>query len=409
MKVSSMRRMDAWVGIPLCFLATLAEKLAGWFGRRTGEPGERLLIVKLSEMGAVVLLEKPIESLRRTYSRDKMWFLAFEESRPIIEVMDFFPLENMIFISTKSLAAFAVTAFMAMVRIWRLRPDTVLDLEFFSRASALIIWLTGARRRVGLYNYFGEGPWRGELMTHGVKFNPHLHISQMFMVLTEAVTMPVGVLQRIEYVPPPPEPLKTRFKPTGEELKQVDRILREAGWIEGERIVLLNANTSDRELIPLRRWKEENYAELGRSLLREFPDMRLLLTGAPKEAGAVVEIERSIDSDRCRSVAGRTTMRELLGLYQRSALMVTNDSGPGHFAAIAGLPVIVLFGPETPLLWKPLGEQVDVVYRGLACSPCFSACNGRQSGCHRNACMDMTPEEVFLAAHRMLQSTAPIL
>lgn len=402
-----MRRMDAWIGVPLCFLATLAEKLAKCLGRQTGSSGERLLIVKLSEMGAVVLLEKPMERLRQIYAREKIWFLAFEESRPILEIMDFFPPENIILISTKSLAAFFTSAFKAMMRIWRLRPDATIDLEFFSRASALIAWVTGARRRIGLHNYFGDGPWRGNLLTHGVKFNPHLHISQMFVALAEAASLPEGVLQRLEYVPPPAEPLKTRFKPDKEDGTRIDQLLQDAGWQKNERIVLLNANTSDRELIPLRRWKEENYAELGRRILKEFPDVRILLTGAPKEAGAVAVLEKSIASGRCHSVAGKTTMRELLTLYERSSLIVTNDSGPSHFSAIAGLPVIVLFGPETPHLWRPMGERVCVVYRGLACSPCFSAYNGRQSGCRRNACMDMTPEEVFEAVRQMLQPVAP--
>ena len=307
--------------------------------------------------------------LQRTYRPENVWFLAFDDSRAILEVMAFLPKENLITIPTRNLGAFVAGAWAAMRRIWSLRIDTVLDLEFFSRASALIAWLSGARRRVGAHNYFGEGPGRGRLMTHGIKFNPHLHISQMFQAMAEAVTLPDATLQRLEFTPPPLKPIEDRFIPTPDEQAAVDRLLRECGWNPGERIVLLNSNISDRELIPLRKWDEGNYAEVGRQILAQYPDTRVLLTGAPGEAEAVQQLERSVGSPRCRSVAGRTSLRELFTLYTRAVLMVTNDSGPAHFATLADLPVVVLFGPESPSLWTPLGRSVHVVYRGLACSP----------------------------------------
>ncbi|MEI6561631.1 MAG: glycosyltransferase family 9 protein [Verrucomicrobiota bacterium] len=404
MKIDVMRQLDAWAGKPLCFFATLAERLRGLFHRSPPGVGERLLIIKLSEQGAIIMLGESLRHLQQAYARDKIWVLAFEESRPILNVTGLVPEENIITISTGSLGGFLVTTLQALRHIRRLRMDAVLDLEFFSRASALLAWLSGARRRTGVHAYYGEGPWRGQLMTHGVKFNPHLHISRMFLALAEAAILRENTLQRLEFTPPPLESLHEQFTPTPEEPQRVDSLLRDCGWKEGERLILLNPNTSDRELIPLRRWDEKNYIELGRLILADSKDVRILLTGGPKEAAAVAKLEPAIDANRCRSVAGRTSMRELLALYRRSALMVTNDSGPAHFAALTELPVVVLFGPETPQLWKPLGKHVHVVHRGLACSPCFSIYNGRRSGCRRNACMDMTPEEVFAVVKKALLS-----
>ena len=403
MKISVMRQLDAWGGKPLCFFATLAERVRGMFHRSPPGIGERLLIIKLSEQGALVMLGTSFRHLQRSNARDTIWVLAFEESRPILNVMGLVPSENILTISTGSMGLFLRTTLLALRQIWQLRIDAILDLEFFSRASALLAWLSGARRRTGVHAYYGEGPWRGQLMTHGVKFNPHLHISQMFIALAEAATLQENTLQRLDYIPAPVEPVTERFAPTPEESLRVDALLRACGWREGERLILLNANTSDRELIPLRRWDEKNYIDLGRRLLADSEDVRILLTGSPKEAPMVAKLEQALGSERCRSVAGRTTMRELLALYGRCALMVTNDSGPAHFAALAELPVVVLFGPETPQLWKPLGKQVHVVHRGLACSPCFSIYNGRQSGCRKNACMDMTPEEVFAVVKKALE------
>jgi ADP-heptose:LPS heptosyltransferase len=389
-----MRRLDAWAGVPLCAAASVAAWLGRLCGRRDREPHSRLLIIKLSELGANIMLGDMVRSLRRAYAKENTWFMAFAESEGILKVMDFVPSENLLLVSTKSLPRFASSLLRAIWRARRAGVDTVLDMEFFSRASALIAWLSGARRRAGIHAYFGEGAWRGQLMTHRVKFNPHLHISQMVRALGEAVLRPADELQRIEFNPPPVTRLADRFVPAAAEDAAVDALLAACGWRPGERIVLLNANTSDREIIPLRRWGEERYAEVARRVLEEFSDVRVLLTGASKEADSVAGLERRVGSPRCVSVAGKTSLRELLALYTRAVALVTNDSGPGHFAALTDIAVVVLFGPETPQLWRPLGREVRVVYRGLACSPCFSVYNGRQSGCRKNTCMDIDPREV---------------
>jgi ADP-heptose:LPS heptosyltransferase len=394
-KVDVMRQIDRWVGVPLCLLVTWLEKFLVLFKGKRTTPGKKLLIIKLSELGANVVLGDPVRKLRETYQREHIWYMAFAKSQGILEVMDFVPRENLLLISTASLPQFVRDMFRALWRIRRVGVDTALDLEFFSRASALIAWLSGARRRVGIHAYFGEGAYRGELMTHGVKFNPHLHISGMFRALAESVTLPDGELQRIDFIPGPVLPIKDRFIPTDKEQETIRKLLINCGWKEGQTVVLLNANTSDRELIPLRRWDEGKYAEIARLILSEFPDSLVLLTGSPKEAKGIGRLEQMVGLSQCRSVAGKTSFRELLTLYSFSKLMVTNDSGPAHFAALTDMAVVVLFGPETPQLWMPIGKKVRTVYRGLACSPCFSIYNGRQSGCRKNVCMEMTPDEVF--------------
>ena len=68
----------------------------------------------------------------------------------------------------------------------RHRIDTVIDMEFFSRASAIFAFLTGAATRVGLHRFTGELPYRGNLMTHRIQYLPQLHISTQYSVLVEA-------------------------------------------------------------------------------------------------------------------------------------------------------------------------------------------------------------------------------
>ena len=60
-------------------------------------------------------------------------------------------------------------------------------MEFFSRASAILAFLTGARRRVGLHRFTAEGPYRGDLLTHRVQHNPYLHVAASYYQLIEAL------------------------------------------------------------------------------------------------------------------------------------------------------------------------------------------------------------------------------
>ena len=47
-------------------------------------------------------------------------------------------------------------------------------------------------------------------------------------------------------------------------------------------------------------------------------------------------------------------------------LLITNDGGPGHFAAMTRIPAIILYGPETPLLHGPLSSSSFSFYPNVA-------------------------------------------
>jgi ADP-heptose:LPS heptosyltransferase len=89
--------------------------------------------------------------------------------------------------------------------------------------------------------------------------------------------------------------------------------------------------------------------------------------------------------------------------------MVTKDSGLAHFAAMAGLPTIVLFGPETPKLYQPLGCS-GAIYAGLACSPCVIAHTHRKTARTDNVRMQaITVDEVYAEVAETLGATPAVL
>jgi ADP-heptose:LPS heptosyltransferase len=149
--------------------------------------------------------------------------------------------------------------------------------------------------------------------------------------------------------------------------------------------------------VPLRRWAEDRYIELARRLLDAREDLRIVFTGRPDEAPGAERLARAVASPRCVSLAGRTTLGQLLALYSLSQVLVTNDSGPAHFATLTPIDVVTLFGPETPALFAARTPRNHVLWAGLACSPCVSAFNNRLSDCRDNLCMQRIPVDDVLA------------
>ena len=114
---------------------------------------------------------------------------------------------------------------------------------------------------------------------------------------------------------------------------------------------------------------------------------------------SIARVAAQVGSPRCFSLAGKTTLSQLLVLYTLAELLITNDSGPAHFASMTPITVITLFGPETPLLFRALTPLAIPIYMQLPCSPCVNAYNNRQSVCRDNICMkSITVDHVFAVA-----------
>jgi ADP-heptose:LPS heptosyltransferase len=152
----------------------------------------------------------------------------------------------------------------------------------------------------------------------------------------------------------------------------------------GRKIVLVNPNSGQR--LPQRRWPAANFAALIEQLLAIRPDVMVMLIGSTEDRDCTAAIARAVGRARCIDIAGELPIASLPALFERSQLLIGNDSGPAHFAAVSDLPVVVLFGPETPVLFRPLGPGT-VLTAQLSCSPCISPANQRRSTCRDNRCM----------------------
>ena len=396
---TKLQFIDRWLGVPACFLLTLARKVFGAARPPEGPPKGKILFVKLAEMGSTVLAYTAIRRAVEMVGRENVFFVVFAENRFILDLLELIPPENVFAINARGFKTLVSSALETLKRIRAAKFDAAVDLEFFARSSAAFTFLTGARRRAGFHTFFGEGPYRGDLMTHRLLYNPYLHTSQIFALMVESLQADPKQLPTFGVQPPETDSGDSAFRPQPDELDAVREIIRQAsgGRGVGAPMILLNANASD--LLPLRRWQPERYVALARRLLSEFPEACIVFTGAPGEAAAAELLVVQVSSERCFSLAGKTSLRQLLVLYTLSELLITNDSGPAHFASLTPAHVITLFGPETPRLFAARTPRNVALYAGVACSPCVNAYNNRQSPCRNNVCMQqITVDQVFAAA-----------
>lgn len=395
------------LGVPLCFLLSVARRLLRVVWRRhvtVSEP-RRVLFIGLAEMGSVVLADPALLRVRDVY-RCAPLFLIFEHNRDSLRLAGTVAEEDVFPLRVSSLPVlFADTLRFA---VWARRRDvgTVIDIEPFSRFSAILAYFSGAEIRAGFHRFAEEGLYRGELHTHPVRYNPQVHISHNLLAIVDAAFAADPRRGRTGLLVCDTPLRVTARVPTSHERASVARKLDQVvgAGTTASRLVLVNPNIGD--LLPQRRWPIGHYLQLIRELLGVNGDIRIALIGSVDDAAHILPLLKAIADPRCVSLAGAIALPELPALFERSTLLISSDSGPAHFAAVSSMPVIVLFGPETPLLYRPLG-RATALSAGLACSPCVSPANQRRSACTNNRCMqEISVAQVMQEACRLLDQAA---
>jgi ADP-heptose:LPS heptosyltransferase len=394
MNVDQMRKIDRRVGVPLCFFLNLVMRISAFLQMKKKSTPDlsRVLFIELSEMGSAIIVDPAMRKLQKEASSE-LYFAIFEDNYKSLEILQTIPESNVFKMNPNSLIRIASEVIRFMIWCRKHKITTVIDLELFSRFTALLCGLSGAISRVGFYSFHDEGLYRGELMNFPVRYNAHVHVSVNFVSL-------VNTALGKHDTPYPTSAVAKEELALRKAVINPDNISRVREKIRGlypewtgQRIVLLNVNASD--LLPQRRWLPENFAEVARHLLNQFNDVLLVGTGAPKEREYVQNVVEMVGDARFVNSAGVFKFDELVPLYSICTLMLTNDSGPAHFASVTDLKVFVIFGPETPALYLPIGGNAEPFYLGLPCSPCVSAANHRKTSCVTRPCITgISPEWV---------------
>ena len=112
--------------------------------------------------------------------------------------------------------------------------------------------------------------------------------------------------------------------------------------------------------------------------LAEADDIVCLLLGSPGDRPAARAVVESLDARRGYAAAGRdldlvgqTDIELLMGLLGQCDVVVSNDSGAMHVAAVVGTPVVAVFGPTDERVTSPLGSSHRLVLHPVRCRPCL--------------------------------------
>lgn len=397
--------LDRHVGPALCMLLLVVRRL-GARRRKTAttQPVEKILALKFWGVGSIVLASPVLAALRARYPNARIDFLTLGENEAVLRM---YPQVNgwITLDLGRGILRFLLDTLRTISRVRRERYDLLLDLEFFTRYSAIFSYLSKA----GVTHGFStRASARGQLHDVEVPFNAYQHVSTNFLTLLEGDPMraiPPSRAEGLVTLPP--------LRPSAKAAADCTRALEaDPAWRAGRPIVVVNANAGDMALE--RRWPAECVAALLRDLVAR-QSLNVVLTGSGAERAYVESLVALAQIEgRAIVAAGRLDLDGFVALLARAAVVVTNDSGPLHLARAAGAAVVALFGPETPVLYGPLRSREDqparIHYRGLACSPCMNVHENKVLSCwfaHARCMTQIDPRDVLASVDELLSLRQP--
>lgn len=385
MKISTLKKIDRWLGLPAC---AFLQALSFFRSDRPDPKVERVLVVKFWGMGSMILALPVFRALREAYPNARIGFATIDRNREFVDMLKVSDQEIYLSLPQNPVSVFfRIISFFLELR--RFRPELVIDLEYLTRFSALASYFSGASKRAGFHSW---DVWRGELHNVRVPFSPYWHASENFLNLVRNATGKNFEL-KFDFTLPENKDAQQRLQ----------KILAVAGLENEKDIIVFNPNASTIALE--RRWPPGHFERLIEMALDQglgFP----VLIGASEERDFVESLRGRLKApEKCVNLAGRLKLDEFIEFLRAARLLITNDSGPLHIAELLHTRTVSFFGPETPVLFGPLGEGHKVLYRGIDCSPCITIYNAKTVRCIRKVpeCVSgISPEQAFLAVKESL-------
>lgn len=356
MKVSIIKLLDQIIGPLLVSLI--------WKGSARGENPEalgRILLIRPGGIGDAVHLLSLIRLLKIRFPDAAIDILAERRNALIFDLSP----------DVRTVLRYDVTSeFIATVRS---SYDVVIDSEQWHRLSAVVARLVRAPVRIG----FGTNK-RSRLFTFPISYShDDNEIESFYRLLTPlGIDSPAEVREPWIQIPDP-----------------VDKAMEHAlECLEGRFVVIFpGASISER------RWGGDRFREVALSLLSK--GLGIVVVGGREDCTTG---DRICADGVGINLAGKTTLAETAAIIDRSALLISGDSGILHIGVALGKPTVSLFGPGIAAKWAPRGEGHIVLNRNLPCSPCTKF--GTTPPCpHGVRCMsEITASDVVAAVERLL-------
>jgi heptosyltransferase-2 len=167
------------------------------------------------------------------------------------------------------------------------------------------------------------------------------------------------------------------------------------GIIENELVIGINPGAS---FGSSKCWPAEHFAQLC-DLLKATHQCKILLFAGPGEAEIATKIVQMSNASIINTASDNIDLALLKPLIKRCNLLITNDTGPRHYAVALGVPNVVLMGPTNPLFTDSNMEKTTVIQRDLPCIPCHK----KICPLGHHACMqEITPNIVLDSANSII-------
>lgn len=327
----------------------------------------KILIIRLSSLGDVVLTTPVVSALKSAWPAARLTFLTKGAFAPVLQRHPL--IDEVVVFEDRGLWGWAG-------EIRRQRFDIVIDLHDTVRSRAWSM-LSGAHRRA---RYDKRAADRRRLVWTK-RLSPRLAGNVVDRYLEPLADLGVPAVDRIPklYVGAEerlPEPLEKRLGP-------------------GPFIALAPGALHD-----TKQWPGDRFAAAADRLAEGRP---VVLLGTGADARAAEEILKSLASP-AQSFVGQTSLRDMMLVLQRCALLLTNDSGAMHVAAALDVPTLAIFGPTVkPFGFFPAGDRTAVVEAaGLECRPCSVHGSKKCPLGHFRCMTDVTVDQVVASAQALL-------
>jgi ADP-heptose:LPS heptosyltransferase len=343
-------------------------------------PAERILVVRLGAVGDVVRTRVAFAGIRALYPTARIEWLVEDRARRGLDGI--VGLDDVVTVPRSKLSPVrAAPLLRQLVRELRSRRyDLAVDFHGILK-SALLVRASGTSVRVG----YGRGlarEWSHRFYTHrAVVEQTHL---------TRFARNDLLVRYLGGHTPESPPPLDL----SAEVEREID------GAALPVSPVVIHPGTSEATLY--KRWPADRYAAVARAI-RETHAWPVVVTwgGVPGEREAAEAVVAAAEG--AAVLAPPTpTVALLLALLRRARLFIGADSGPMHLAALAGRPLVVLYGPTDPLENAPFpGVPAQIVWHDVGCNPC-------REGCPARLCLDAIQVDEIVGAAGLVARASPV-
>lgn len=337
-------------------------------------PPQRILIVLLGAIGDVTRALPLLIRIRRAYPEAR---IAWAVEPPAAPLLEYHPALNTRIVYHRSQGMRAFWPFLRTIRHHHF--DLSLDLQRHAK-SGLVSYFSGAPIRLGFHRTnCKEGNWLFNTHMVAPVADFSLKLGQ-YLTFADALGLPDDDIQ-----------FGLRLRP--EEEQQVETLLAHveqpfAAFFLGSQW-------------PSRFWFPQAMADIAQTLRGSY-GMDVVLLGGPGEVAFSQAVEAATTSPVC-NLTGKTSVRDLIGIFSRCRFALGPDSGPMHIAAATGVPVISLWGATSPIRSAPWGSEQLVLQGRAACSPCYT----RQCRIGRVCMQRITAKQVLeVVAHILHNSLA---